>query len=155
MINLRPYQNEALESIVSNYETGVRRQVVHLPTAAGKTVIFASLIDRAIKKNPSIRVLVLAFSTDHLGQARAKLNMISPGLGVGIVDADHKEFDRQVVISSVQSARVPGNLAQLQAQGFSICIVDECHPKRSRVGSRGRFVNIMDEREIIGFTGNG
>lgn len=127
MITLRPYQNEALESVTSNYAIGLRRQVIHLPTAAGKTVIFASMIDRAIKKNPATRALILAFSCDLLGQAKDKLKMISPHLDVGIVDASHKEFGCSVVVSSVQSARQPGNLEQLKAQGFSIAIADECH----------------------------
>lgn len=126
-IALRPYQLECLEAIASNRAVGIGRQVIHLPTAAGKTIIFASLIAQTIEANPAGRVLVLAFSCDLLGQAMDKLHMIAPGLDVGIVDADHKEFTRQIVISSVQSARIPGNLERLQAQGFSICIADECH----------------------------
>ena len=124
-IQLRPYQLECLESIASNRAACIGRMVVHLPTAAGKTIIFASLIADAIKADPAIRVLILAFSTDLLIQARDKLKMVAPGLDVGILDMDHKEFDRKVVISSVQSARIPGNLERLQAQGFSICIADE------------------------------
>ncbi len=127
MIQLRSYQTECLQAITSNLSDGIFSQVVHLPTASGKTVIFASLIAQAIKADPSTRALVLAFSTDLLGQARDKLKMIAPDLDVGIVDADHKEFDRQIVVSSVQSARISGNLAQLQAQDFKICIADECH----------------------------
>jgi len=126
-ILLRPYQQEALESIASNYSTGIQRQVVHLPTAAGKTVVFSSLVDQAIRKEPKTRALVLAFSCDLLTQAKDKLKMISPDLDVGIVDANHKEFGCSVVVSSVQSARQPNNLEQLKAQGFSIVIVDECH----------------------------
>ena len=127
MIQLRPYQIKSLEAISSNLTAGIRRQVIHLPMAAGKTIIFSSLISDAINRNPSTRALVLAFSTDLLGQAKDKLKMINPGLDVGLVDATKKEFDRQVVVSSVQSARQPGNLEKLRAQGFSICIADECH----------------------------
>ncbi len=126
-VQLRPYQIETLEAIAATRIAGIHRQVVHLPTAAGKTVIFSSLIDQAIEADPLTRALILAFSTDLLEQARDKLHMISPGLNVGIVDAKHKEFDRQVVVSSIQSARIPGNLQQLQSQGFSIAIADECH----------------------------
>ena len=103
------------------------RQIIHLPTAAGKTVIFASLIAQAIQQDPTIRVLILAFSCDLLSQARDKIHMINSSLDVGIVDASHKEFDRQIVVSSIQSARIPGNLERLQSQGFTICIADECH----------------------------
>jgi superfamily II DNA or RNA helicase len=127
MISIRPYQAEALEAIYSNRLEGIYRQVIHLPTGAGKTVIFSSLIAQAVNLDPTVRVLVLAFSTDLLGQAKDKLNMISPGLSIGIVDMNNKEFDKQVVVSSVQSARQPGNLEKLKAQGFLTIVCDECH----------------------------
>ena len=92
-IALRPYQIECLEAIASSRAAGISRQVVHLPTASGKTVIFSSLISEATKLDPSTRALVLAFSTDLLGQARDKLKMIDPGLDVGLVDMNHKELD--------------------------------------------------------------
>lgn len=127
LINLRPYQTECLASIASNRNDGILRQIVHLPTAAGKTVVFGSLIAEAIKADPSSRVLILAFNCDLLGQAKDKIKMIDPSIDVGILDAFNKEFNCQVVVSSVQSARQPGNLEQLRKQGFSICIADECH----------------------------
>jgi superfamily II DNA or RNA helicase len=102
MIQLRSYQTECLQAITS-------------------------LIAQAIKADPSTRALVLAFSTDLLRQARDKLQMIAPGLTIGILDASSKEFDSQVIVSSIQSARQASNLERLQAQGFSICIADECH----------------------------
>lgn len=118
MISLRSYQSEALEAIASNRAAGIWRQVIHLPTAAGKTVIFASLIADAIKSSPSLRILILAFSCDLLAQAKDKLQMVAPGLDIGIVDADRKEFDRQVVISSVQSARIQKNLEAATGTGI-------------------------------------
>jgi ATP-dependent helicase IRC3 len=127
MISLRNYQIQSLEAVSSNLENGVRRQVLHLPTASGKTLIFASLIAGAINSDLSTRALILAFSCDLLTQARDKLHMVAPGLDIGLVDTNNKEFDRQVVISSVQSARQPSNLEKLQARGFTIAICDECH----------------------------
>lgn len=44
-IPLRPYQQEALDAILQAKRRGVRRQLVVLPTGAGKTVLFAALID--------------------------------------------------------------------------------------------------------------
>jgi superfamily II DNA or RNA helicase len=40
---LRPYQEEALASISTNLENGINKQLVVLPTGAGKTVIFSHL----------------------------------------------------------------------------------------------------------------
>lgn len=127
MIQLRNYQVVCLQAIREHYRNGVRRQIVHLPTAAGKSVIFGSLIAQSIKAEPSTKALVLAFSCDLLTNARDKIKMISPELDVGIVDAEHKEFNRQIVVSSIQSARKPANLKRLQEQGFKIAIADEAH----------------------------
>jgi hypothetical protein len=41
-LTLRPYQHQALDAIMAATLRGVRRQVVTLPTGAGKTVIFAN-----------------------------------------------------------------------------------------------------------------
>ena len=43
-IELRPYQWDALTAIEAAALRGIRRQVVSLPTGAGKTVIFAHLL---------------------------------------------------------------------------------------------------------------
>lgn len=122
MLNLRPYQRECLDSITSQFENGVRRQLVSLPTGSGKTVVFAHLI-----KELGQRALVIAHTNELLGQAKEKIKMIAPELGVGIINAENKEFDAPVVISSIQSARHPKNLVELQNRQFGLLIYDECH----------------------------
>lgn len=119
---LREYQSECLEHIEEKYALGVCRQLIHLPTAAGKTVIFAHLTNRL-----NCRTLVLAPMLELLEQAKDKIKMICPELEVGLVNANSKEFDYQVVVSSIQSARQPENLKQLQKQQFKLCIADEAH----------------------------
>lgn len=121
-LKLRPYQEECLKTIKNKFSQGVSRQLVHLPTAAGKTVIFSNLIQQLNRKT-----LVLAHTCELLDQAKDKIEMIAPGIEVGIVNADSKEFNNPVVVSSIQSARQPETLAELQKQGFSLCIYDEAH----------------------------
>lgn len=121
-LKLRPYQEECLQSIHDHYSQGVNRQLIHLPTAAGKTVIFSHLIKQLDRKT-----LVLAHTCELLDQAKDKINMICPDLDVGLVNANSKEFNKPVVVSTIQSARQPENLKQLQNQGFTLCIADECH----------------------------
>lgn len=121
-ISLRPYQIEALEAVQNAYEQGTRKQLVHIATGGGKTIIFATLIAKL-----NWRTLVLAHTTELLDQAREKIQMISPGLNVGIVKAGLKEYESHVVVCSIQSARQPETLIQLQKQDFALCIYDECH----------------------------
>lgn len=122
MLTLRPYQQECLDAICKLHDQGVNRQLVNLPTGAGKTVVFGSLIAKTGK-----RTLVLAHTCELLEQAREKILMLCPGVAVGFVNGQSKEFDAHVVMASVQSAMRPANLEILKSQGFELCIADECH----------------------------
>lgn len=121
-LKLRIYQQECLDSIIENYKYGVCRQMVHLPTAAGKTVIFSHLIKQMQRKT-----LVIAHTTELLDQARDKLMMICPELDIGLVKADRKEYDCSVVVSTIQSARQQDTLEELKKQKFELCVYDEAH----------------------------
>ena len=121
-LSLRSYQIECLEAIETLHSQGMNRQLISLPTGAGKTVIFANLIKRR-----NCRALVLAHTIELLQQSKEKIEMVCPGLDIGIINSNSKEFNKKVVISSIQSARIPENLKQLQEQEFELLIYDECH----------------------------
>ena len=53
--------------------------------------------------------------------------MVSPSLDVGLVNASKKEFHQPVIVSSIQSARQPETLKQLQRQNFDLLVYDEAH----------------------------
>ena len=80
-IILRPYQEEALNAILENCSKGVSRQLVVLPTGAGKTVIFSHL---PIIKPDALPMLVLAHRSELLDQARNKIMASNPHLSVEI-----------------------------------------------------------------------
>ncbi len=121
-ISLRPYQVECLAKIKELHAQGKNRLLVSLPTASGKTVIFAHLITKL-----SGRALIIAHTHELLQQAEEKLIMIAPDIYAGFVDGEHKDFGAEVVIASVQSASLDSNLNQLSKQNFGILIYDECH----------------------------
>jgi ATP-dependent helicase IRC3 len=150
ILKLRHYQEECLESIRENYSHGETRQLVVLPTGSGKTCVLASLI-----KEMKCKTLVLAHTTELLEQAREKITMICPGLDVGLVKADCKEFNHPVVVSTIQSARQPETLEEFKRQGFSLCIYDEAHRSASKtpreVLSALGFFNTR-EKLLVGFT---
>lgn len=67
--SLRPYQKEAIAALVQFYEQphGLSGLCV-LPTASGKTVIFAHAIAALLAQRPALRVLVLAHTREIVQQ---------------------------------------------------------------------------------------
>jgi superfamily II DNA or RNA helicase len=119
-MELRPYQLECLDAIDQKRKEGIHRQMVVLPTGAGKTVIFSELIRR---KN--LKTLVIAHRVELLEQARQKLKQIAPDIDAGIFCGDERCHDKQVTIASIQSAS--NSLDLLKAEGYQLLIVDEAH----------------------------
>jgi ATP-dependent helicase IRC3 len=122
-IELRPYQQDALDAIEAAALRGVRRQVVSLPTGAGKTIIFCSLI--AARQQ---RTLILVHRDELVRQTLDKLTMVAQGtaLDIGIVKAEQDHHAADVVVASVQTLQRESRLQRL-TQPFGLVVVDEAH----------------------------
>lgn len=119
-IALRPYQVQAVNAIVSEFKAGNRSTLLVLATGLGKTVVFSSLAARA-----KGRVLVLAHRDELIQQAHSKLCAAAPGKNVGIVKARVREWDRHIIVASVQSLTAR-HFATIPAD-ISLVITDESH----------------------------
>jgi superfamily II DNA or RNA helicase len=122
-IELRPYQRDALTAVEAATLRGVRRQVVSLPTGAGKTVIFAHLLVER-----QTRTLILVHRDELIHQTLDKLAMVARGtaLDIGVIKAERDEHAGDVVVASVQTLQREARLQRL-AQTFGLIVVDECH----------------------------
>ena len=49
VMKLRPYQQEAMQSIFYEWSTGVKRTLLVLPTGCGKTIVFAKVAEECVK----------------------------------------------------------------------------------------------------------
>ena len=125
MLDLRPYQTQALDDIEAAEREGVRRPLVVHPTGTGKTVTFSHLAQRRAVLG---RTLALVHRDELAQQTRAKLAMIAPELRTGIVKAELNEVDADVVIASVQTLHRDARLDSLLSGGpIETVIVDEAH----------------------------
>jgi len=123
---LRPYQQEALDSIVAFSDKGINRQLVVLPTGAGKTVIFSNI--PKIKKD-LLPMLVLAHRSELLDQALNKISLSNPDLTIEIEQAERKAGFVDVVVASVATLgrnNTPRIMAYPQDY-FKSIIIDEAH----------------------------
>lgn len=119
-MELRDYQKECLQNIEDQFMGGMNRQMIVLPTGAGKTVIFSELI-----KEKNLKTLVIAHRIELLEQAEDKIKRAAPHIETGIFCGDKKCHDKQVTIASIQSAY--NHLDLLKAENYELLIIDEAH----------------------------
>jgi len=153
---LRNYQKDCLAAIGDGYQSGLRRQLVCLPTGTGKTVVFAEF-PRFFRMKK--QMLVLAHRAELLEQARDKLMQANPHLCVGIEQAGKTaDPDCDVVVASIPTLGRKGSkrLHRLDPDRFFLLVVDEAHHATAatykRVLSHFDVFSPDTRRLLVGFT---
>lgn len=139
-MQLRYYQQEAIDAAFHWFDTQNTHPLIVLPTGAGKTVVFASMIKKIFEENPDSRVLILAHRQELISQADEKLKTVWPCAPSGLLAAGLKQFDSHepIVIASRDTLATPkrlGNIGQ-----FDYIIVDEAHHVGPEKQSRYRKI---------------
>lgn len=83
-MDLRPYQAEAKSAIFAEWDKGVRRTLLVLPTGCGKTIVFAKTAEECVRRGD--RVLIMAHRGELLDQAADKI-----GKATGLACATEKQ----------------------------------------------------------------
>ena len=117
---LRPYQKEAVSSVIQHFRKSDDPALVVLPTGSGKSLVISELgrIARG-------RVLVLAHVKELVEQNHAKYESYDLKASIFSAGLGRKEASEQVVFGSVQS--VVRNLDQFDDDNFTLLVIDECH----------------------------
>lgn len=125
-MELRPYQQEAKEAVEQDWDNGIKRTLLVLPTGCGKTIVFAKIVEDCVRKGK--RVLILAHRAELLEQAADKLSR-STGLNSAVEKAEESCLGSwfRVVVGSVQTMQRPKRLAQFSTDYFDTIVVDEAH----------------------------
>lgn len=148
-MELRDYQEEARTAIASEWEKGVRKTLLVLPTGCGKTIVFSKVIEDRVKLGE--RVLILAHRSELLDQASDKL-----AKATGIFTATEKAEQSclnswfRVVVGSVQTLQRPKRLAQFDKDYFDTIVVDEAHHCIS--DSYQRVLEHFNNANVLGVT---
>lgn len=148
-MELRPYQQEARESIQSEWKKGVQRTLLVLPTGCGKTIVFSKVIEDRVRLGE--RVLVLAHRGELLDQASDKLEK-STGLKTATEKAEQTSLGTwyRVVVGSVQTMMRDKRLQQFATNHFDTIIIDEAHHCIS--DSYQRVLRHFDGANVLGVT---
>lgn len=148
-MKLRPYQEEAKERVLEEWETGNKRTLLVLPTGTGKTIVFSKIIEERVRQGD--RVLVLAHRGELLEQAADKLEKAT-GLMCSVEKAEQTSIGEwtRVVVGSVQSMMQEKRLARFKPDHFNTIIIDEAHHAIS--SSYQVVLNHFEEANVLGVT---
>lgn len=148
-MELRPYQQEAKDAIFEQWDNGVKKTLLVLPTGCGKTVVFAKVTEDCVRQGN--RVLILAHRGELLDQAADKL-MKTTGLGCALEKAENTCLGSwfRVVVGSVQTLMRQKRLDQFPEDFFNTIIIDEAHHCIS--DSYQKVLQHFPDAQILGVT---
>lgn len=148
-MELRPYQQEAKDAIFEQWDNGVKKTLLVLPTGCGKTVVFAKVTEDCVRQGN--RVLILAHRGELLDQAADKL-MKTTGLGCALEKAENTCWGSwfRVVVGSVQTLMRQKRLDQFPEDFFDTIIIDEAHHCIS--DSYQKVLQHFPDAQILGVT---
>lgn len=125
-MELRPYQQEAKDSIFSEWDKGVKKTLLVLPTGCGKTIVFAKVTEDCVRNGN--RVLIMAHRGELLEQAADKIYKAT-GLKCATEKAEESCLSSwyRVVVGSVQTLMREKRLSKFDPHYFDTIIIDEAH----------------------------
>lgn len=119
MYQLRPYQQEAAQSVIKYFQKKRDPALIVLPTGAGKSLVIAELA--RIAKG---RVLNLSHVKELVEQNHEKYESLNLKAGIFSASLGRKDDEEKVIFGSIQSvARAHDDFFK----NFSLLIIDECH----------------------------
>lgn len=149
VMQLREYQIAAKQAIQEQWQSGVNKTLMVLPTGTGKTIVFSKLAEDCVRDGE--RVLILAHRGELLDQAADKVARAT-GLSCAVEKAESTCLDSwyRVTVGSVQSLMREKRLAQFKPDHFGTIIVDEAH--HCLADSYQRVLQHFGQAKVLGVT---
>ncbi|RCI09523.1 hypothetical protein L249_4061 [Ophiocordyceps polyrhachis-furcata BCC 54312] len=126
---LRDYQQECIDTVLSSLQKGHKRVGISLATGSGKTVVFTQLIDKIPSRhNDGDRTLILAHRRELVEQAARHCLRAYPDKTIEIEMGNlHSSGAADITVASVQSITSKGRLDKFDPSAFKLILVDEAH----------------------------
>ena len=143
-MQLRPYQQEGIEKIFSEWRADCRSVLFQMPTGTGKTVLFAEIVNKGYRKDRHI--IVVAHRQELIEQIVGKLEGI--GVEAGIIMAGEKEdYSKKVQVASIQTLvrrRYPA------PDSVNLVIIDEAH--HAKAATYRKLWSTFSSAKFLGVT---
>jgi len=126
MLELRPYQQEAVAAVYSHLRERDDHPCVVIPTAGGKTPVAATICRDAVGRWNG-RVLILAHVKELLEQTLEKIHVVAPEMrgktGVYSAGLRSRDTEHPIIIAGIQSVY----RRAWELDRFDLVIIDEAH----------------------------
>ena len=140
---LRPNQQEAVDYILSS-DHG--RDLVHMPTGSGKTIVFMYISERYVSRGE--RVLIIVHREHLIQQVLERFAEFYPDVQLGVVRGSEAAWECDVVVASIHTIH---RHVDFMPTDFALVVTDEAHrcisPTYMKVYKRLGLINhsVLDE----------
>lgn len=143
MLQLRPYQNNAVDGIRQSFIQKNNSPLLVLPTGGGKTVVFSYIAAQTSSRGK--RVLILVHRIELLRQTSKKLQ--EAGVYHGLINPKYTpNLHAPVQVASVQT--VVNRLTKIHAP--DLIIIDEAH--HALAGTWKKILDAFPNARVLGVT---
>lgn len=143
MLELRPYQKEAIHQLREAFKAGHERIVLCLPTGAGKTACFSEMVRLAHEKGTTTLVL-----TDRIELFKQTIRALSRvGIEAEEIRADKKHINHNARIYLGMIETVKRRMKSLSTLSPKLIIIDEAH-----IGNFTDIFHVFPNAKVIGAT---
>lgn len=156
MMELRPYQRAAIDSLYDYFSGSVGNPLVVMPTGTGKSVVIGGFVREAISAWADTRIVVLTHVKELIAQNFQALLRAWPGAPAGIYSAglSRRDIHAQILFAGIQS--IHRHAAKVQR--CDLVLIDEAHLLgRGDSGMYRAFLHDLNEinaglLKVVGFT---
>jgi superfamily II DNA or RNA helicase len=128
-MQLRPYQQAAIDKLRAAFGQGHKRVILCAPTGAGKTVMFSAIAEGAMKKGK--RVMIVTDRGELLWQAGGALNNLAIVPELITAETSRLNPSQRIFVAMIETIYRRRNQAdyRMLLESVDLFIFDECHKR--------------------------
>lgn len=137
-MKLRPYQSEARDNVIRDFESEFKSALIVMATGTGKTQVFCDIIQRRLERPGAKKAMILVHRKELCWQAVKRLRSfgIEADVEMGDFRASKSMFnDPDVIVTSIQTqiaGRDERRMHRFNPSDFDTIICDEAHHSTSK-----------------------